>query len=71
MRGASTADQEGAGKAVMAGGPAEAGQEPAQGGGYQGAEAGHPMQATKAALRRSIKRDARSQGDLCEQATGP
>lgn len=71
VRWAITADQDVAVKAVIAGVPAEAWQEPEQGCGYQVAEAVHTMQATKAAFRLSIKREARSQDDLFEQATGP
>ena len=71
VRWAITADQDVAVKAVIAGVPTEAWQEPALGCGYQVADAVHTMQATKAAFRLSIKREARPQDDLFEQATGP
>jgi Transposase DDE domain group 1 len=70
-RWASTADQDVAVKAVMAGLPPAAWQEPEQGCGDHVAEAVHTMNATKAAFRLSIKREARPQDDLFEQATGP
>ncbi|MEO8341803.1 MAG: IS1380 family transposase [Nitrospirota bacterium] len=66
-----TADQDVAVKAVIAGVPTEAWQEPEKGCGYQVAEAVHTMNQTKAAFRLSIKREERLQGDLCEKATGP
>lgn len=71
VRWAITADQDVAVKAVIAGLPPAAWQEPEPGCGYQGAEAVHTMQATAAAFRRSIKRTERLQGDLFEPATGP
>ena len=71
VRWAITADQDVAVKAVMAGLPPAAWQEPEQGCGYHVAEAVHTMNATKAAFRLSIKREARPQDDLFEQATGP
>lgn len=71
VRGASTADQDVAVKAVSAGLPPAAWQEPEQGGGEQVAEAGPTMQATPAACRLSITREARPPGDRCEDATGP
>jgi hypothetical protein len=71
VRWAITADQDVAVKAVIAGLPPEAWQEPETGCGYQVAEAVHTMNATKAAFRLSIKREERPQGDLFEQATGP
>lgn len=71
VRWAITADQDVAVKAVIAGLPPEAWQEPETGCGYQVADAVHTMQATKAAFRLSIKREERPQGDLFEQATGP
>jgi len=71
VRWAITADQDVAVKAVIAGLPPEAWQEPEKGCGYQVAEAVHTMHATKAAFRLSIKREERPQGDLFEKATGP
>jgi hypothetical protein len=71
VRWAITADQDVAVKAMIAGLPPEAWQEPETGCGYQVADAVHTMQATKAAFRLSIKREERPQGDLFEQATGP
>jgi hypothetical protein len=58
-------------KAVIAGLPPEAWQEPETGCGYHVADAVHTMQATTAAFRLSIKREERPQGDLFEQAMGP
>ena len=66
-----TADQDVAVKAVIAGVPTEAWQEPEKGCGYQVAEGVHTMNQTKAAFRLSIKREERSQDDLFEQTTGP
>jgi hypothetical protein len=71
VRWAITADQDVAVKAVIAGLPPAAWQEPEPGCGYQVAEAVHTMNATKAAFRLSIKREERPQGDLFEKATGP
>jgi Transposase DDE domain group 1 len=71
VRWAITADQDVAVKAVIAGLPPAAWQEPAQGCGYQVAEAVHTMNATKAAFRLSIKREERPQGELFEKARGP
>ena len=71
VRWAITADQDVAVKAVIAGVPTEAWQEPEKGCGYQVAEAVHTMNQTKAAFRLSIKREERSQDDLFEQTTGP
>jgi len=71
MRWAITADQDVAVKAVIAGVPTEAWQEPAPGCGYQGADTVHTMQATTTAFRLSIKREARPQGELFDQVTGP
>ena len=71
VRWAITADQDVAVKAVMAGIPSEAWQEPEQGCGYQVADAVHTMQATKAAFRLSIKREARPQPDLFDAAATP
>jgi hypothetical protein len=71
VRWAITADQDVAVKAVLAGIPSEAWQEPEKGCGGQVADAVHTMQATQAAFRLSIKREERSQDDLFEQATGP
>jgi len=71
VRWAITADQDVAIKAMIAGLPPEAWQEPETGCGYQVADAVHTMQATKAAFRLSIKREERPQGDLFEKATGP
>jgi hypothetical protein len=68
VRGASTAEQDIAGKAVSAGLPPEAGQEPEQGGGDQVADA---VPATQAACRLRITREARPPGDRCEDATVP
>ena len=65
------ADQDVAVKAVIAGVPTEAWQEPEKGCGDQVAEAVHTMHQTKAAFRLSIKREERLQGDLFEKATGP
>ena len=66
-----TADQDVAVKAVIAGVPTEAWQEPEPGCGYQVAEAVHTMNATKAAFRLIIKREERRQPDLFEEGTGP
>jgi hypothetical protein len=66
-----TADQDVAVKAVIAGVPTEAWQEPEPGCGYQVADTVHTMQATTAAFRLSIKREARPQGELFDQVTGP
>ena len=71
VRWAITADQDVAVKAVIAGVPTEAWQEPESGCGYQVAEAVHTMNQTKAAFRLSLKREERPQGDLFEPATGP
>ena len=71
MRWAITADQDVAVKAVMAGIPSEAWQEPEQGCGYQVADAVHTMQATKAAFRLSIKREERPQPDLFDETVTP
>ena len=71
VRWAITADQDVAVKAVIAGLPPAAWQEPEKGCGYQVAEAVHTMNATQAAFRLSITREARPQDDLFEQATGP
>ena len=68
VRWAITADQDAAVKAVIAGVPAEAWQEPEPGCGYQVADAVHTMNATKAAFRLSIKREERVQHDLFEAA---
>ena len=66
VRWAITADQDVAVKAVLAGLPPEAWQEPTRGCGYQVADAVHTMHATKAAFRLSIKREERPQPDLFE-----
>ena len=71
VRWAITADQDVAVKAVMAGIPSKAWQEPEPGCGYQVADAVHTMQATKAAFRLSIKREARPQPDLFDEAATP
>ena len=71
VRWAITADQDVAVKAVIAGLPPAAWQEPEKGCGYQVAEAVHTMTQTKSAFRLSIKREERPQGDLFEPATGP
>jgi len=71
VRWAITADQDVAVKAVIAGLPPVAWQEPEPGCGYQVAEAVHTMNQTKAAFRLSIKREARAQDDLFEPARGP
>jgi len=71
VRWAITADQDVAVKAVIAGLPPEAWQEPEQGCGYQVAEAVHTMNQTKAAFRLSIKREERRQPDLFEAPTTP
>ena len=71
VRGAITADQDVAVKAVIAGVPAEAWQEPEKGCGYQVADTVHTMNATRAAFRLSLKREERPQPDLFEPATGP
>ena len=71
VRWAITADQDVAVKAVMAGIPSEAWQKPEQGCGYQVADAGHTMPATKAAFRLSITREARPQPDLFDAAAPP
>ena len=71
VRWAITADQDVAVKAVMAGLPPGAWEEPEQGCGCQVAETVHTMPATKAAFRLIIKREERPQGDLFEKATEP
>ena len=71
VRWAITADQDVAVKAVIAGVPTEAWQEPEQGGGDQVAEAVHTMNDTKAAFRLSIKREERRQPDLFDAAAAP
>jgi len=71
VRWAITADQDVAVKAVIAGVPPEAWQEPEQGCGYQVAEAVHTMNQTKAAFRLSIKREERPQPDLFDAAATP
>jgi len=71
VRWAITADQDVAVKAVIAGLPPGAWQEPEPGCGYQVAEAVHSMNQTKTAFRLSIKREERVQDDLVEPATGP
>ncbi len=71
VRWAITADQDVAVKAVIAGLPPGAWQEPEPGCGYQVAEAVHSMNQTKTACRLSIKREERVQDDLFEPATGP
>lgn len=71
MRWAITADPDVAVKAVIAGVPTEAWQEPEPGCGDQVADTVHTMQATTAAFRLSIKREARPQGELFDQVTGP
>ncbi|MDN5941060.1 MAG: IS1380 family transposase [Nitrospira sp.] len=71
VRWAITADQDVAVKAVIAGLPPETWQEPEPGCGYQVANVVHTMNATKAAFRLSIKREARSQADLFDAATPP
>ena len=64
-------DQDMAVKAVIAGVPTEAWQEPEKGCGYQVAEAVHTMNQTKATFRLSIKREARPQPDLFDAAATP
>ena len=71
VRWASTADQDVAVKAVIAGLPSAAWQEPEPGCGYQVAEAVHSMNQTKAAFRLSIKREERVPDDLFEPARSP
>jgi hypothetical protein len=71
VRWAITADQDVAVKAVIAGLPSGAWQEPEPGCGYQLAEAVHSMNQTKTAFRLSIKREERVQDDLFEPARGP
>ena len=71
VRWAITADQDVAVKAVIAGLPPAAWQEPEPGCGYQVAEAVHSMNQTKTAFRLSMKREERLQDDLFEPATGP
>lgn len=71
VRWAITADQDVAVKAVIAGVPTEAWQEPEKGCGYQVADAVHTMNQTKAAFRLSIKREARPQPDLFDAAATP
>ena len=70
-RWAITADQDVAGKAVIAGLQPAAWQEPEKGCGYQMAEAVPTMTQTKAAFRLSIKREERPQPDLFDEATTP
>ena len=64
MRWTITAEQDVAVKAVIAGVPTEAWQEPEPGCGYQVAEAVHTMTQTRAAFRLSIKREERQPPDL-------
>jgi hypothetical protein len=71
VRWAITADQDVAVKAVIAGLPPGAWQEPEPGCGYQLAEAVHSMTQTKTAFRLSIRREERVQDDLLEPARGP
>jgi hypothetical protein len=71
VRWAITADQDVAVKAVIAGVPPEAWQEPEQGCGDQVAEAVHTMNQTKAAFRLSSTREARPQPDLFAAAATP
>jgi len=71
VRGALTADQDVAGKAVIAGLVPAAWQEPEPGCGYQVADTVHTMPQTKAAFRLSIKREERRQPDLCDAAAAP
>ena len=70
MRWAITADQDVAVKAVIAGLPPVAWQDPEPGCGYQVADAVHTRQATKTAFRLSIKREERPQGDLFDALPG-
>ena len=71
VRWAITADQDVAVKAVIAGLPPEAWQEPEKGCGYHVADAVHTRHATKAAFRLSSKREERPQPDLCETTPMP
>ena len=71
VRWAITADQDVAVKAVIAGVPPVAWQEPEKGCGYQVADAVHTMNQTKAAFRLSIKREVRPQPDLFNVAATP
>jgi hypothetical protein len=71
VRWALTADQDVAGKAVIAGLVPAAWQEPEPGCGYQVADTVHTMNQTKAAFRLSIKREARPPPDLFDAATTP
>jgi hypothetical protein len=71
VRWAITADQDVAVKAVIAGLPPGAWQEPEPGCGDQVAEAVHSMNQTKTAFRLSLKREERVQADLFEPAPGP
>lgn len=71
VRWAITADQDVAVKAVIAGLPPEAWQEPEKGCGSHVAEAVHTMHATKAAFRLSIKREERPHPDLLETTPMP
>ena len=71
VRWALTADQEVVGKAVIAGVPTEAWQEPEQGCGDQVAEAVDTMHQTTAAFRLSLKREAWPQPDLFDAAATP
>jgi len=66
-----TADQDVAVKAVIAGVPTEAWQEPEPGCGYQVAEAVHTMTQTRAAFRLSIKWEERQPPDLFAAAATP
>lgn len=66
-----TADQDVAVKAVIAGVPTAAWQEPEKGCGYQVAEAVPTMNETKAAFRLILKREERRQRELFEEGTTP
>ena len=71
VRGAITADQDVAVKAVIAGLVPAAWQEPEPGCGYQVADTVHSMNQTKAAFRLSVKRKERQQPDLFDAAAAP
>jgi hypothetical protein len=71
VRWAITADQDVAGKAVIAGLVPAAWQEPEPGCRYQVADTVHTMNQTKAAFRLSIKREARPQQDLFDAVATP
>lgn len=71
VRWAITADQTAAVKALMAGRPATAWQEPTRGCGYEVAETVHAMTKTPTAFRLIVKREPRRQPDLFDPTASP